>query len=510
MHVATIKSDRRSFAAILLLGLVCLGWTYRDGFREIILKWYSDTAFSHGFLILPIALWLVRRKRVELAAVELAPSWLGVMALLACTVVWTVARGSGILVLEQFSIVAMIAALVLAVLGWPATKVLAFPLAFLFFMVPFGRGMVPALMQVTADIATLCLQWSGVPVFRSHMHISIPAGNFEVARACSGLNYFITGLVLGVLYAYISYRTWAKRAICIAAFIVIPIVLNGLRVYVTIFVSHLTDMRFGPGTEHVTFGRIFFVGMMLLLFWIGRRWHDEVPDCASAETTRAAAIPRSALAWVPAAASVGAVLVGPLFLSSSVAQARINLARTELLVHMPLPAAGWHGPANAGERWRPLYRGGLTEQQVTYSDRYGAAVDVFVAVYGLGTSIGAEMISYNNMIDANEHGSLAREVRIQHALPGGHTLVARELVVNDDGTERLVWYWFMVGERPVVSKLAAKGLEALALITRDASSERIVTLSTPQGVGAGERLRAFAEAHAFCIEAGFEGEACGG
>ena len=105
-------------------------------------------------------------------------------------------------------------------------------------------------MQVTADVATWLLQWTGVPVLRSHMYISIPSGSFEVARACSGLNYFITGLVLGVLYAYLTYRGWTKRVLCVAG---LPgrsrSLLNGLRVYVTILVSHLTDMRFGPGAS---------------------------------------------------------------------------------------------------------------------------------------------------------------------------------------------------------------------------------------------------------------------
>ena len=109
----------------------------------------------------------------------------------------------------------------------------------------------------------LLLQWTGIPVLRSHMYLTIPYGQFEVARACSGLNYFVTSLVLGVLYAYLNYRGWTKRIVCVAAFLVFPVVLNILRVYVIVVVSYLTEMRFGPGTEHVMFGRIFFVVVML-------------------------------------------------------------------------------------------------------------------------------------------------------------------------------------------------------------------------------------------------------
>ena len=218
-----MNATRRNLTLALLAGLFLLGVTYRDTCASIVEKWWSDAAFSHGFLILPIFAWLVWRKRADLAQVAFRPSWAGLLLVFACVVAWIVANGSGVLVIEQLAVVAMVPALVLTTLGWSATRTLMFPLAFLFFLVPFGRGIVPELMQATADMATLLLQWSGVPVLRSHMYISIPSGSFEVARACSGLNYFVTSLVLGILYAHLTYRSWTKRAICVAAFVVIPI-----------------------------------------------------------------------------------------------------------------------------------------------------------------------------------------------------------------------------------------------------------------------------------------------
>ncbi len=149
-----------------------------------------------------------------------------------------------------------------------------------------GRALVPLLMQITADVATEALRLSGVPILRNHMYISIPSGNFEVAKACSGLNYVITGFVLGVLYSFLTYRSWWKRLLSMAAFVVVPIIANGLRVYITIGVSHLTEMDFGPGKEHVTFGRVFFLIVIFAMFWIGRRWRDEEPPARSAPSGR--------------------------------------------------------------------------------------------------------------------------------------------------------------------------------------------------------------------------------
>lgn len=505
-----VRKQHRVLVLLLLTVMAVAGWTYRDTVVSIVQKWHDDAAFSHGFLILPISLWLAWRKRAELATVPFRPSWLGVIGAVLCVAAWIVARGSGVRVIEQFAVVAMIPALVLAALGWRATLVLIFPLAFLFFMVPFGRGIVPLLMQVTADVATVALQWTGIPVLRSYMHISIPGGYFEVARACSGLNYFVTSLVLGALYAHINYRSWRKRLLCVAAFVVIPVLLNGLRVYFTILVSHLTDMRYGPGTEHVTFGRIFFVVMMLVFFWIGRRWHDDAPPTTRPAQPATAVPPGSWAAWLPLPVAILAILPGPKLFAASIAQARAHLADTASLVTFPKTIDAWADAGDATGRWRPLYRGGLLERQALYANPAGESVDVFVAVYGLGTSLGAEMISYSNVISPYERGSLAFDARREIELAGDMNLEVRELVIEDGLTERLVWQWFVVGDRPLVSQFAVKALEAVAFVTRGADSERIVTLSTLFDAGARDRLQAFASTHAACVIRGYTREACGG
>ncbi len=180
------------------------------------------------------------------------------------------------------------------------------------------------------------------------------------------------------LYAYLNYRGWLKRLTCVAAFIVIPVVLNGLRVYITILVSHLTDMRFGPGTEHVTFGRIFFVVVMLALFWIGRRWHDDVPVASHSEPPYKAVDSHvgSWTTWWPLALACMVALAGPPFVSASIARAQAQAADHSQLIVMPKLAADWRGPIDsAGQGWRPLYTGGVLEKHVVYDDATGIAVD---------------------------------------------------------------------------------------------------------------------------------------
>jgi len=514
--------DRFRMTRLLSWGLMgalvlVIGITYRHTFLDIVRKWEDDASFSHGVLILPVSLWLVWLKRRELAITPAAPSWWGALAMLGCVAVWLVARGTGVLVLEQFAAVAMIPAAVLAAFGLRVTTLLVFPLAFLLFAVPFGRGLVPGLMQVSADIGTWALKLTGIPVYRSHMHISIPAGEFEVARACSGLNYFVTGLVLGVLYAYLTYAGWRKRLLCVLAFVVTPVLMNGVRIYVIVLISHLTDMRFGPGTEHIVFGRSFFIVIMFAMFWIGRRWRDNEAAFArppargpggqaSQQAPRTAASTLSGWAAVPAAALVA--LAGPIYFASFSAEARSELADAGLIVALPAGSGGWKGPSTDPRAWRPHFGGAIAEQHGTYGGDDGGRVNVYVGIYGLGTTAGTEMISFGNRVFPAESGSLARSSKVRVPLPDGTELVVRQLEGRTVGNEQLVWQWFVVGDRPLLSPYAVKAWEAAALVTRGAATERVITINTIADSGARERLESFVLAHADCVHAGFPAHAC--
>ena len=499
----------RNLQLLMLAVLACVGWQYRETFGSIVQKWQGDSAFSHGVLILPVSLWLVWRKRKALAETPASPSWWGVPVMLACVAVWLVARGTGVLVVEQFAAVAMIPAAVLAVFGPRVAALLAFPLAFLLFAVPFGRGIVPWLMQVTADIGTWALKLTGVPVYRSHMHISIPAGEFEVARACSGLNYFVTGLVLGVLYAYLTYAGWKKRLLCVLAFIVVPVLMNGVRVYVIVLTSHLTDMRFGPGTEHIVFGRLFFLVIMFVMFWIGRRWRDDEATFEQSEPRRMAGAASRRPAWAAAVVAAILALAGPLYFTSVSADARAALANAGAIVALPAGSGGWSGPTDDPRAWRPHFSGALAERQGTYRAGDSAQVDVYVGLYGIGTTAGTEMISFGNRVFPTESGSLARSSKLEVPMPGGGSIEVLELEGRTVGEAELVWQWYVIGEQPLLSPYSVKIQEAIALIARGAETERVVTIATASDSGARERLEAFVHAHADCVRAGFAAGACG-
>jgi EpsI family protein len=88
-------------------------------------------------------------------------------------------------------------------------------------------------------------------------------------------------------------------------------------------------------------------------------------------------------------------------------------------------------------------------------------------------------------------------------------ITVRELKLDAGAETRLVWYWFVVGQRAVTGAFATKALEAAMVVTGGATDERIVVLSTPADDAARDRLARFVREHAACVTPGFQGAACG-
>ena len=100
------------------------------------------------------------------------------------------------------------------------------------------------------------------------------------------------------------------RNVCVLAAVLIPVLANGLRVYLTILASHLTNMRFGPGEEHITFGRIFFLVVIFAMLWIGRRWHDDMPSGVKPRANAMFPSTGDWKTWWPLPVALGAAVIG--------------------------------------------------------------------------------------------------------------------------------------------------------------------------------------------------------
>ncbi|MCO7226250.1 exosortase A [Pleionea sp. CnH1-48] len=251
--------------------------------------WMNSDTYNHCFLIFPISAYLIYSERESLVGIPVGLDLRGGLLFIAAAFIWLCANLVDVKLFEQGALVLMIQSLVIACFGMQLSRKIWFPLFFLFFAVPFGSELVPALRDITAVFSVEMLKLTGIPVFLDSRYISIPTGNFFVAEACSGINYLIASFTLGVLYAYYQYQSVYRRALFVVLSLIVPVIANGIRAYGIIMIAHLSDHKYATGVDHIIYGWIWFGVVLFLLFAIGRTFAEkpnkDSDDGEQSETT---------------------------------------------------------------------------------------------------------------------------------------------------------------------------------------------------------------------------------
>jgi len=123
----------------------------------------------------------------------------------------------------------------LVFLNATTARTLAFPLAFLVFMIPFPDFLlhqIESLLQVgSAAVAHVFFQIVGTPVFRHGMFFQLPGFSLEVASECSGIHSSLVLLITSAVGAHVLLRTpWAKLLL-ISFIIPLALLRNGFRIF---------------------------------------------------------------------------------------------------------------------------------------------------------------------------------------------------------------------------------------------------------------------------------------
>ena len=433
----------------VLLILAGMFWPTLYSMVEV---WERSETFTHGYLIFPISIWLIWRQREQLALLQPRTDLRGLLLLAAGGTGWLLADAGSVNVVAQYAFIAMLIAAVWTLLGWNFVWATFFPLMFLFFAVPVGEFLIEPLMGVTADFTVAMLQATGIPVYREGTFFSIPSGDWSVVEGCSGLRYLIASVTLGVLYAYLTYRSWKRRLLFSIAAIVVPIFANSGRAYMIVMIAHLSDMKLALGVDHYIYGWVFFGIVMLLLFWIGSFWREDDQPASVNEK--------------PLALAAGRVRARPVLPMALVVLAIAGLwpAYAGWLKARPLPAmpelqveaqGGWQ-PAEAFTTWVPHWIGADRQLRQPYAQA-GRQVLLELNYYVTQRQDAELNNSQNFMVRQKDPAwSNVGEGIVTVDIGGESRQVRQARMRGSDGQRLLVWQWNLINQRPLVNDHAAK------------------------------------------------------
>lgn len=256
--------------------LVILAFCYGPAVAHLVIGWWNVAAYSHGFLILPISLFLAWENRTVLQSLPTHPNHLGGGTILFLSaIILLIGRASAVMMLEQIALIILFPGLVLFFLGYQWLKAVAFPLCYLIFMLPFfdllGEGIYWPLQNFTAHLATELLQLFGYAVYLQGQYIYLPAATLDVAKECAGLRYLISILAIGMPLAYMTLRSWSRRIGLVCTAILISILANGLRVMLVGVLVYAGEMEMTHGPFHIFQGMVIsWIGFIVL--FVGAWW----------------------------------------------------------------------------------------------------------------------------------------------------------------------------------------------------------------------------------------------
>ncbi len=461
----------------LAVALAALLLAFFPTFQSMVGTWSRSDTFAHGFLIVPIVLFLVFLKRHELATVQPRPCFMAILPIVLLSLAWVMGDLVSVISVRQFAATLMIPALVWLVLGSQVTRLLQFPLAYLLFAVPFGEFLVPPMMDFTADFTVSMVQLSGIPIYRDGLLFELPSGRWSVVEACSGVRYLIASVALGTLYAYLIYRSFWRRIAFVGVAILVPIIANGLRAYMIVMIGHLSDMRLAAGVDHLIYGWIFFGVVIFLMFLIGTLWredHTPPPKPVPSTADRSGGV--SASAGAMAAVTALAVLLsvsGPLYAGW---MNQRDLGPVQGLGSGPVLPPGWlAAPESENPTWEPQY-------QFSRASRTGKAVRNGENIpVGLHIQFYREQHRYGSMIGwLNTLGNRERDgwsVRRRGSAPVESFGTAdRVLLQHPNGEQLVAWRWYWVGGRLTTIPHEVKAREALSRIVGGRDDAALIVL----------------------------------
>gem|GEM_PF-282150 len=463
-----------------ILGLLLIGsflLCYAQAIRALVRFWWNNDTYSYGFVIPWISLYLVwvRRKRLTAIPVLPNPLW-GLPICLGGIVLLVLGKAGGINVLQELSLLVTLLGIVLLLLGHRILRSIWFPLAYLFLMVPVWDFALDRLhlpfQMFSAALGTEMMHWMAVPSFRQGNLIELPNVSIEVAKACSGVNYLIAVVALGIPAAYYFLEGWGPRVLLVSFAVLIAALGNSVRVALIGLLSYHGIGGNIHGPFHILQGlsvsivgyAALFSGLSVLSRGHGRmRAVEEEPRHLSAARLERSQEVSPSLIFTLLILLTGAGVYSVYGLSST------NPPDLSISA-FPIQLGPWKGRDVPSAF--PIFRDLGADQEISrkYETPAGEAVTLYIG-YFEHQDQDKKMTSYKS--EGLDEGAI--KIRLEY--PRG-SLAVNQSIQRVGSHRMLVLTWYEVDGRMMANRYLAKAYTAWEALTRRKSDGAVIILAT--------------------------------
>ena len=254
--------------------VVTLLGSFWPTFVELHRRWSDfDGSYSYGYLVPLIAAYMCWLRlpvagstgaSFSTTLTRLASLAAAIAAVMA-TLVWVMSYLTFTGAIAQLMLPIILLSLMIVVLGISISRNLFMPILFLFFAIPVWEVLIEPLRTVAVFVTEQLLLLWRIPALLNGYSIQLTSGVVLIAGGCSGLNFLMTGLVIGVFHAF-SFLSGKTRWIALALIVILSLVANWVRIFLLILIGHYSEMQHPLMHEHGTFGWVIYAAALVIYF----------------------------------------------------------------------------------------------------------------------------------------------------------------------------------------------------------------------------------------------------
>lgn len=458
---------------LFLLGafVFCYGWVFMALARE----WWSNDIYSHGFLIPFISGYLVWVRRERLARLPLDPSYIGGLFVLSAGLLMLFMGSVGrVTVLAEISLIVTICGMILLRCGRQVLLNVAAPVVYLFFMIPIWGIFLTRLyfpFQISsATIGVTLLRFFQVPVYHDGIYLHMPNIILEVAKECSGINYLISVVAIGLPMSVLFLNNNKKRVFLICFAVAVAIFGNGLRIALIGALSFYGFDGALHGPLHMLQGLSVAIMGYAALF-AGTAFLSR--NSVTAPLLENAG-PSGDLFRSNSEKKRGKVITVSIALLFLLAGSYIQLQRPGSvslkhdLTRFPFKIGEWLGSDAA-----PVFKSPRADHEISRVYRTDAGEGLYLYIgYYESQEQGKKVVGEETR--ALEHEAEPLALRIGP----GREFIVNKVIQREKGRERIVLFWYDLDGRVVMNQYWAKAHTMWDAVIRDRTHGAVVVLAS--------------------------------
>ena len=483
-------------------------FVYSDALSKMVGWWETREEYGHGYLIPPIAAFLIWQKKNLLEKIEFKTSWLGVFIVAVGFFMFYAGNLSAIYIVMQYAFMVTLSGAILSLIGIKAYKVILVPMLIPVFMIPLPsfilNNLSSQLQLLSSEIGVAFIRLFDISVYLEGNVIDLGVYKLQVVEACSGLNYLFPLMTLGFICAYFFTGAFWKKVIIFLTTIPITILMNSFRIGVIGIMVEYWGIEMAEGFLHDFEGWAVFmgcIGLLVLEMWVlASIGKDKLPlrdafglDFPEPSPKGHKEVKRK----VSKSFYISLIII--VFVAGTVhklPEREEIFPDRKSFTTFPLEIDEWSGRATTLEK---IYLNALKLTDyvlVDYSNDNLESVNFYSAYYKSqkkGASIHSpkSCIPGGGWIITNSGTHSVQNVNI-----GDVPLTVNRLVISQGEQKQLVYYWFQQRGRIITNEYIMKIYQFWDAATKSRTDGALIRLTTILGSGqdikiADERLTSF-------------------